>query len=93
MNVLLFVLLIASLLLAAVLVAPMLRRGTRSRRSPAMTAAIAAIQFLLGLLWVLYGALYLRQKHASRFGGWYAIILGLLWSWQGVRRLAQMRRR
>ncbi len=93
MSVLLLVLLVASLLLAAVLVAPMLRRGARPRRSPAATATIAAIQFLLGILWVVYGALYLGQKNASRFGGWYAIILGLLWSWQGIRRLAQMRRR
>ena len=88
MNVFLAILLIGSLLFAAALVAPRLRRG-RGRRSASTMSLIAAAQIVLGALWVIYGAAVLGSDRAGKFAGWYAVILGLLWCWQGIRRLAQ----
>jgi hypothetical protein len=87
-NVLLVILLLASLLFAAAIIAPMLRHRRRVQRSPGAGGLIAAGQLLLGALWVFYGALYLTGKSHSRTAGIYLIIFGLLWCWQGVRRLA-----
>lgn len=91
MNVLLVILLLASLLFAAAIIAPMLRHRRRVQRSTGAGGLIAAGQLLLGALWVLYGALFMVNgagKSHSRTAGIYLIIFGLLWCWQGVRRLA-----
>ncbi len=93
MNILLLVLLLASLVFASAIIAPMLRHRRRVSRSAGASAAIATGQLLLGALWVLYGALYLRQQAQSRPAGIYLVIFGLLWCWQGVRRLAAKRHR
>jgi hypothetical protein len=86
LNAWLVVLIFASFLLALPPVLWRLRRG-RALRTRATVRALGAGQLVLGGFWVLWGALYLGGHGRREAAGWYAVVFGLLWCWQALRRL------
>lgn len=87
MTVLLVALLLASLLLALALLLSVAHRYRAALRRPAARRALGGGQLLVGLLWLLWGAIYLGQHGRGAGAGWYAVVLGALWAVQAVRRL------
>ncbi len=63
------------------------RRGAALRRNPGKRW-LGAAQLLVGLLWIVWGALALAGVGHLRSGsGWFGLVLGALWAVQGLRRL------
>ena len=87
MTVLLAVLLTASLLMAFALLLSVSQRYRATLRRPTARRALGGGQLLVGLLWLLWGGIYLGQHGRSAGAGWYAVVLGALWAVQAVRRL------
>jgi len=87
-NALLVALLLISLVMAVLLLLSV-SVGYRARlRTPAARRSLGTGQLLAGALWILWGVLYLRQHGLHAIGGWYAVVLGVLWCQQAIRRLA-----
>jgi hypothetical protein len=89
MSALLAALLLASALLLALVLLQRLPRYHAYVASARLRIALGAGQVLLGLLWALWGALYLDAYGLGSAAGWYVIALGGLWTLQGARRLAR----
>lgn len=92
MNALLVVLIFASLVLAAIPLLARVRRG-RALHTRETARGLGVGQLLLGVLWVLWGAVYLGQHGPRAVAGLYAVVFGLLWCWQALRRLLSAGRR
>jgi hypothetical protein len=89
MSVYLLILLLVSLIFVLVLVAGQTQRGRARFQTPQARRAIGSAQLMIGALWLVWGGLFLRQHGSRAFAGLYALLLGLLWCWQGLRRLAR----
>ena len=64
------------------------RKGAALRRQPGKRR-LGLGQLLVGLLWLLWGALALHGAgHEPHSSAYFAIVVGALWSLQGARRLA-----
>ena len=88
LTALLFVALLAlSLAMGIVLLAADMRRYRARQRHPAVRRALGGGQLVVGLLWVLWGWLYLAGSASGSRSGLFAIALGGLWGVQGLRRL------
>jgi hypothetical protein len=89
----LLILLLVSFGVACLLLASRTRRYRRRLTGPGTVRTLGVAQLLVGVLWCLWGALYLGAHGSASAGGWYAVAIGLLWAVQALRRMAALRRR
>jgi len=86
-SIFLLILLLLSLLFVLLLVAGQTPQGRARFQTPQAKRSIGGAQLVIGSLWLLWGGLYLHGHDLRALPGLYALLLGLLWCWQGLRRL------